>query len=83
MANFSNGTEGEVYQEKYCCSCLHWKREEKGCPVWVAHLIYNGDGPMENILNILIPMNGVFPGECTMYVRDEAKDPFTGELFKG
>jgi hypothetical protein len=82
MGYFSNGTEGDIYEEQYCSRCIHYP--EKGfCPVWAAHLFYN-HGRSEDandILNLLIPEGKIqlpdgreIPGnlQCSMFV--EAKD---------
>ena len=39
MGSFSNGTEGEIYQEEYCYKCIH----EDGCPIWDLHFLWVGD----------------------------------------
>ncbi len=39
MGYFSNGTEGEIYQEQWCNHCIHRPTQEKGCAVWDAHLL--------------------------------------------
>ena len=81
MAYFSNGTEGLMYQEKYCERCKYWVRDidkigsDLGCPVWQLHELYNGETEWQPTLNRLIPMeprviNGIrhiFAGECTTF----------------
>ena len=74
MAYFSNGTEGDIFQENNCEMCSHWN-EETGCPVWDAHLIFAYDecdsgSNAEKILNMLIPMKqpeDIFPDKCAMF----------------
>ncbi|MDR6818453.1 hypothetical protein J2X76_003630 [Neorhizobium sp. 2083] len=66
MAYFSNGTEGMMYEEKFCDRCLH----QEGCPVWDAHLLYsyrdcNDEG---SILHMLIPRDGAGNARCRMFV---------------
>jgi hypothetical protein len=68
MAYFSNGTEGLMYQERYCMRCQNWGRDrltdksgEPGCPIWDAHLLYayeecNSESNAKYILDALIPM---------------------------
>lgn len=44
MAYFSNGTEGMMYEERYCDKCLHSTNEDDemyGCPVLDLHLFWN------------------------------------------
>lgn len=55
MAYFSNGTEGEFYQEKFCCRCVHFN----GCTIWMLHLIHNYDecDNESSWLHKLIPMS--------------------------
>lgn len=69
MGYFSNGTEGELYQEKYCNRCMHDKN--KNCPIWLAHLLYNYElcNSKNNPLNILIPLSkdGLTNEQCTMF----------------
>jgi hypothetical protein len=73
MAYFSNGTEGMMYQERYCSKCRNYING--GCAIWDAHLFYayeecNNDGrtsrdgertyPKTNaksILDMLIPID--------------------------
>ena len=71
MGYFSNGTEAAIYQAEWCNRCVH---DEEACPVWVAHLIFNYDlvnapssTPGGAILDMLIPREGVFNGQCTMF----------------
>ena len=40
MGYFSNGTEGDMYEEKYCNHCINMD-QEKGCPVLNLHLLWN------------------------------------------
>ena len=80
MAYFSNGTEGDMYMEKYCEKCVNWREGRggfgEGCPVWDVHLIYNYDecnskNNGKKILDHLIPMkkDGLFADECTMFLE--------------
>lgn len=79
MAYFSNGTEGEQYEEKYCERCIHYGDENKGCPIWDAHLFFSYElcnkenDPGKQILDMLIPMDGVWAGECRMFVEKKAE----------
>lgn len=49
MASFSNSTEGDVYQEKYCYNCANWtdrissiplSEGYESCPIWDLHWLY-------------------------------------------
>lgn len=68
MGYFSNGTEGEMYQERWCSRCLH----HKGCAVWLLHLLHNYDecNKPDSFLHTLIPCSeeGVGNEKCTMFV---------------
>lgn len=70
MGYFSNGLEGEYYQEKYCFKCKHWT-DEKGCPVWNIHLLYNYDSHSvsSGILNTFISRSGINNKECEMFIK--------------
>lgn len=68
MGQFSNGTEGMIYEDHFCSRCVH----EDGCPVWGAHLLYNSDqrnNPEVNgILGMLIPRDEQgYNQECAMF----------------
>ena len=65
MGYFSNGTEGEIYQEQFCERCIHGE----DCAVLEAHMIYNYDdcNNKESILHILIPRDGIHNKQCRMF----------------
>ncbi len=76
MGYFANGTEGEIYEEKYCERCVH-DRDEM-CPVWFLHFTYNykavgrnTDPDLEIVLNSLIPRSkaGLSNEQCTMFIE--------------
>lgn len=70
MGYFSNGTEGELYQEDYCDRCIHG---QDGCAVWFAHEMYNYDecNNKNSILHLLIPRSedGLGNEQCRMFVE--------------
>jgi hypothetical protein len=83
MGYFSNGTEGEFYEEHYCRCCANYGPEEgPTCPVWMAHLMFayeecNSDSNAAAILEMLIPRgeylaeDGIMTPtneQCTMFV---------------
>ena len=74
MAYFSNGTEGAIYQERYCSRC--WHDRDGVCPIIAAHLVYNYDecNKKSSILHILIPRseNGIGNEECLMFIPVES-----------
>ena len=83
MGYFSNGTEGDRYEAKFCARCVHGQDEEFGpydCPVLALHLLYNYDQFKENepsptikhILNQFIrkSKDGPWMDQCTMFCRD-------------
>jgi hypothetical protein len=73
MGYFSNGTEGEIYEARYCRRCIHGQDEKKGCAVWDAHLAKNYDEANNDnsILHMLIPLKegGVYNDECRMFIE--------------
>lgn len=80
MGYFSNGTEGEMYEEKYCDRCVHQK---DGCAVWHAHMIHNYEecNNENSILHLLIPRAKpappappIFNLKCLMFYEDPHKD---------
>ena len=49
MGYFSNGTEGAIFEERFCSRCAHsdyregkdfGDRDNPPCPIWMAHLLY-------------------------------------------
>jgi hypothetical protein len=75
MGYFANGTEGMDYELSVCVKCVHNENEDKGCPVWLTHLLYAyeecnnvGKTNAANMLDILIPRGDGGNGRCTMFV---------------
>lgn len=74
MGYFSNGTEGEMYEEEYCYKCLNYN-EEQGCQIMNLHLFWNYEAQRENgedkkyALNWFIPPDkeGIFNQQCRMF----------------
>ena len=73
MAYFSNGTEGSIYHNQYCSSCIHDVDED--CAVWMLHLLHNyeqvEDKQWEEVLDALIPRSsdGLSNLECNLFAR--------------
>lgn len=79
MGYFSNGAEGDFYQEAYCARCVH---NEGGCAVWLAHMLHNYaecNNP-NSILHILIPTEGISNKQCLMFFKSE-RDPRQQDMF--
>ena len=59
MGYFSNGTEGELYQEAYCFRCIHWPPDPNDgmCAVWQAHMLRNYEdcNNESSPLHVMIP----------------------------
>lgn len=72
MGSFSNGSEGDYYQQGYCEKCVH-ENEENGCPVWVYHLMCNREPEHEPYLEMFIPTKGCRNGQCTMFIEKVVK----------
>ncbi len=82
MGYFSNGTEGRIYQERFCDRCIHDK--EHNCAVWLAHLVHNEANNPDSMLHILIPRAPApeWNGQCKMFIEDpDYVDPRQGGLF--
>ena len=69
MGYFSNGSEGEAYQARWCERCQHWPDDpnEGSCAVWLAHLLHNGD----EALHVIIPLtpDGLGNGRCGVFLQ--------------
>ncbi len=89
MAYFSNGTEGEVYRERFCYRCLHCDvgEDARECPVWSAHWYYaygqSSNAELSSVLTMLIPMephtfkDGLtvnVAGQCAMFIERGERD---------
>lgn len=75
MAYFSNGSEGDMYESKYCDKCVHQGDENSGCIIWLIHLCYayelcNSKEAGKKILDMLIPQDGLFAGKCSMFLKE-------------
>lgn len=74
MAYFSNGSEGDYYEHKFCDRCVHQgdSQSEQGCPVWLLHLTRNYEecnNPL-SFLNVLWPRNkDGTNGDCQMFIE--------------
>lgn len=68
MGYFSNQTEADAYEAKWCSCCEN--NTGDGCTIMLAHLVYNYDecNNPESILHLLIPreVNGGNK-KCGMY----------------
>lgn len=77
MAYFSNGSEGQDYEARWCNRCVHEGGPNgPGCAVWLAHLMHNSDqvkgSPLESTLAILIPVDARgFALKCKMFLTVE------------
>jgi hypothetical protein len=74
MGYFSNGSEAEYYQAKYCNNCIH-DLSKHGCPVMELHWLWNYDSNNDEdkklVLDMFIPPDGVFNGKCLMFCEIE------------
>ena len=79
MGYFSNGSEGEHYEQKWCDRCIHgdYGINKEGathmCPVWLAHFVHNYDecNNDNSILHMLIPRDGSDNGQCKMFIEQK------------
>ena len=74
MGYFANGSEGSCYETQYCDRCIHKRGAEQGecCPVWMLHLLWNGDSieDRELALDLFIPREGCHNKRCEMFVEE-------------
>lgn len=89
MAYFPNGTSQQYYEETYCDRCRHGVTLDnpEGCRVMTLHLAHNYealDNPdIKNILDALIPMDGLDAKKCTMFLPwDEDRCHKTPDMFR-
>lgn len=80
MGYFPNGTSGADYEDNYCSRCVHFKPDDGGCPVMLAHMLYNyrDCNDEESILHLLIPLSKdkLSNEECRMFHENpSAPDP--------
>lgn len=71
MGYFPNGTSSIDYQERYCVRCVHGQDKEYGpvaCPVMWLHFEHNYEDAWKDMLNELIPREGICNLECKMFV---------------
>ena len=72
MGNFSNGTEGDCYEQEYCSKCRHFETdpEKPGCPVMGAHFLYayGAKDATKEILDMLIPRDGAYNARCSTFI---------------
>ena len=72
MGYFSNGTEGDLYEAKYCSRCVHGPMNESPCTVWFLQLMnnYAECNNADSMLHVLIPREKpVGNGQCTMFLE--------------
>ena len=86
MGYFSNGTEGDMFEDKWCSRCVHvGPPDGPGCPVMLAHVLhnYNECNNPDSILHLLITRgkaeNG-FHQECRMFVDTGKTVVYRGKL---
>lgn len=77
MGYFSNGSEGQFYQARYCDRCMHQPDDPNngGCYVWFAHMLHNYDecNNKDSVLHLLIPRSkdGLGNEKCRMFIPKE------------
>lgn len=79
MAYFSNGTEGDLYFERYCSRCVHDRNED--CPIWALHLAHNYEecNKPGSFLHALIPRSkdGLSNEECRFFTPEQLGLPLS------
>jgi hypothetical protein len=66
MAYFSNGTEGEVFDEQ-CCKCRYG---DKPCPIAMVQSLYNYEACNNEVASKILLELVKNNGDCTMYLMD-------------
>lgn len=69
MGYFSNGSEGDDYQRRYCDRCVHWQNDNP-CAVWGLHMVrnYQDCNDKASALHVLIPRRGIENLQCAMFI---------------
>lgn len=74
MAYFSNGTEGLMYEARYCQRCAHFD-DDQWCPVMLLHQLHNYEecNKPDSFLHVLIPRDEQGDnGQCAMFLEASA-----------
>lgn len=89
MGYFSNGTEAEMYEERFCSRCIHHDREigvDPPCPVWLSHILFayeecNNASNAKEMLDMMIPRteDGIDNKECAMFHPKDAGAAIEGQ----
>lgn len=84
MGYFPNGTAGSEYESKVCSKCRHQKPDDGGCPIWLAHLLFNYKDGAQEVLDVLIPRSeeGLGNKTCTMFEPWPNRCPDTKDMFE-
>lgn len=75
MAYFSNSSEAEVYENKWCKKCMNYRTRGNhyGCPILDLHwfcdpnVFHDDDSRERKLLDSLIPMKDGYPSRCSMF----------------
>lgn len=80
MAYFANSTAADLFQERQCDCCDHWRRDAGGwnCPVWEVHLMVKRTEQTAQVLDRLIPLGFPEQIECSMFVPLRETESPTG-----
>lgn len=81
MGHFSNGTEGKMYEGKWCNRCVHDISEE-GCPIMMLHFFHQGEEAAQPLLDQIIPLNEKgYNRKCKMFLnRKKLRKKYRDEL---
>jgi len=75
MGYFSNGSEGECYEARYCARC-YFGGSETGCPIMFLHFHRNYDdcNNPESPLHAMIPrLDNGDNGECVCFTPKDGE----------
>lgn len=75
MGYFSNGSEGESFEGKWCDRCVHREGPDgkSGRAVMLSHILFayklcnDHEDEGKQILDLLIPRKGAFNEGCSMF----------------
>ena len=70
MGYFSNGEQGDAYEEKWCLRCVHQDIEaHRSCPCLEAHALWNYEecNKLDSVLHKMIPREWLGNAKCIFF----------------
>ncbi|HLF78137.1 MAG TPA: hypothetical protein VJB57_11685 [Dehalococcoidia bacterium] len=85
----ANGSEGLVFEHRFCRRCIHDKATrqdppvwENGCQIWALAFIYSANDP-EYPIELVRDADDVFSGRCTAFSQDPDEPVFDPDVPRG